>query len=159
MLPQHWSNQDYCFLVSVMRVKPRQLHQMADSTNPSLGGHVIQWCYLWVIPKITGGFRVIAPFTCLFSGLLVKGAEAGSQCNRPNYTPCQVYFGMVIWLAKVYLGILWLVILPTKCTQLTISKTIANQNSNYLSIFYFYKPKKKKNPEPPVIFHITQVWC
>ena len=62
VLPQHWSNQDYCFLVSVMGVKPRQLHQMADSTNPSLGGCVIQWCYLWVIPKITGGFRVIAPF-------------------------------------------------------------------------------------------------
>ena len=36
---------------------------MADSTNPSLGGHVIQWYYLRVIPKITGGFRVIAPFT------------------------------------------------------------------------------------------------
>ena len=36
---------------------------MADSTNPSLGGHVIQWYYLWVIPKITGGPRVIAPFT------------------------------------------------------------------------------------------------
>ena len=35
---------------------------MADSTNPSLGGHVIQWYYLWVIPKIIGGSRVIAPF-------------------------------------------------------------------------------------------------
>ena len=63
MLPQHQPNQDYCFLVSVMGVKPRQLHQIADSTNPSLGGHVIQWYYLWVIPKITGGSRVIAPFT------------------------------------------------------------------------------------------------
>ena len=63
VLPQHWSNQDYCFLVSVMGVKPRQLHQMADSTNPSFGGCVIQWYYLWVIPKITGGFRVIDPFT------------------------------------------------------------------------------------------------
>ena len=63
VLPQHWSNQDYCFLESVMRVKPRQLYQMAVSTNPSLGRHVIQWHYLWVILKITGGFRVIAPFT------------------------------------------------------------------------------------------------
>ena len=63
MLPQHQPDQDYCFLVSVMRVKLRQLHQMAHSTNPSSGGHVIQWHYLWVIPKITGGFRVIAPFT------------------------------------------------------------------------------------------------
>ena len=35
MLPQHQPNQDYCFLEYVMRVKPRQLHQMADSTNPS----------------------------------------------------------------------------------------------------------------------------
>ena len=75
--PQHWPNQDryipqylpaqglhqdYCFLVSVMGVKPRQPHQMADSTNPSLGGCVIQWYYLWIILKITGGFRVIAPF-------------------------------------------------------------------------------------------------
>ena len=35
-------NPDYCFLEPVMRVKPRQLHQMAVSTNPSLGGCVIQ---------------------------------------------------------------------------------------------------------------------
>ena len=60
MLPQHQPDQDYCFLVSVIGVKPGQLHQMADSTNPSLVGHVIQWYYLCVIPKITGGFRVIA---------------------------------------------------------------------------------------------------
>ena len=45
MLPQHQPNQDYCFLVSVMGVKPEQLHQMADTTNPSFGGCVIQWCY------------------------------------------------------------------------------------------------------------------
>ena len=63
VLPQCWPSQDYCFLVSVNGVKPEQLHQMADSTNPSFGGCVIQWCYFWVIPKITGGFRVIAPFT------------------------------------------------------------------------------------------------
>ena len=63
MLPQHQPNQDYCFLVSVMWVKLRQLHQMADSTNSSLGGCVIQWHYLWVIPKITGGFKVVAPFS------------------------------------------------------------------------------------------------
>ena len=69
VLPQHWSDQDYCFLVSVIGVKPRQLHQMADSTNPSLGGRVIQWYYLWVIPKITGGFRVIAPFTLNKKGI------------------------------------------------------------------------------------------
>ena len=63
MLPQHQPDQDYCFLVSVMGVKLRQPHQMADSANPSLGGCVIQWYYLWIIPKITGGSRVIAPFT------------------------------------------------------------------------------------------------
>ena len=71
MLPQHQPNQDYCFLVSVMGVKPRQLHQMADSTNPSLGGCVTQWYYLWVIPKITGGFRVIAPFTISWKMLIL----------------------------------------------------------------------------------------
>ena len=62
MLPQHQPNQDYCFLVSVMRVKPRQLHQMADSTNPSLGGCVIQWYYLWVYTVNYWGFQGYSPF-------------------------------------------------------------------------------------------------
>ena len=51
VLPQCWSNPDYCDLESVIEVKPRQLHQMADSTNPSLGGRVIQWYYLWGYSK------------------------------------------------------------------------------------------------------------
>ena len=62
VLPQHQPNADYCYLEPVIRVKPEQSHQMSVSTNPNLGGHVIQ---LWVIWKITGGFRVIAPFMCL----------------------------------------------------------------------------------------------
>ena len=44
-LPAQGLHQDYCFLVSVMGVKPEQLHQMADTTNPSFGGCVIHWCY------------------------------------------------------------------------------------------------------------------
>ena len=36
---------------------------MEDSTNPSLGGHVIQCHYLWGYSKnYWGVFRVIAPF-------------------------------------------------------------------------------------------------
>ena len=62
VLPQHWSNQDYCFLVSVIEVKPRQLHWMADPTNPSLGGCVIQWYYLWVILENYWGFQGYSPF-------------------------------------------------------------------------------------------------
>ena len=64
MLPQHWSDQDYCFLVSVIGVKPRQLHQMADSTNPSLGEYVIQWYYLWGYSKNYWGFQGYSPFHC-----------------------------------------------------------------------------------------------
>ena len=41
VLPQHWPNADYCYLEPVIGVKPEQLHQMAVSTNPNLGGHVI----------------------------------------------------------------------------------------------------------------------
>ena len=62
VLPQCWSNPDYCYLMSVIGVKPRQLHQMADSTNPSLGGHVIQWYYLWGYSKNYWGFQGYSPF-------------------------------------------------------------------------------------------------
>ena len=46
-------------------VKLKQLHQMAGTINSSFGGCVIQWCCFWVIPKITGVFRVLAPFSRL----------------------------------------------------------------------------------------------
>ena len=62
MLPQHWPNPDYCYLESVIGVKPRQLHQMADSTNPSLGGRVIQCHYLWGYSKNYWGFQGYSPF-------------------------------------------------------------------------------------------------
>ena len=62
MLPQQWPNPDYHYLESVIRVKPRQLHQMAVSTNPSLGGHVIQ-----LVPPLSDtenywGFQGYSPF-------------------------------------------------------------------------------------------------
>ena len=79
VLPQCWSSQGYCFLVSVMRVKPKQLHQIAGTTNPSFSGCVIQWCCLWVVPKITGGFRVIAPFTGICKFLYLKNGELTSN--------------------------------------------------------------------------------
>ena len=66
-----------------MGVKPKQLHQMADSTNPSFGGCVIQWCYFWVIPKITGGFRVIAPFTSKVKAC-TKPTEEPSTSAQPS---------------------------------------------------------------------------
>ena len=65
VLPQCWPSQDYCSLVSVMGVKPKQLHQMAGTTNPSFGGCVIQRCCLWVILKITGGFQGYSPLSLL----------------------------------------------------------------------------------------------
>ena len=93
---QHWSDQDYRFLEYVMRVKPRQLHQMADSTNPSLGGHVIRWYYFWVIPKITGGFRVIAPFTFLCESRIWR--IFASQ-KKTSHTWRRVFAGSIIpWI-------------------------------------------------------------
>ena len=86
VLPQHWPNQDHyvltqCYLNTgpvkttepwplslyllpgvCHGVKLKELHQMAGTINSSFGGCVIQWCCFWVIPKITGGFRVLAPF-------------------------------------------------------------------------------------------------
>ena len=35
---------------------------MADSTNPNLGGHVIQWYYLWGYSKNYWGFQGYNPF-------------------------------------------------------------------------------------------------
>ena len=66
MLPQHWPNPDYCYLESVIGVKPRQLHQMAVSTNPSLSGHVIQ-----LVPPLSDmenywGFQGYSPFHFYF---------------------------------------------------------------------------------------------
>ena len=63
MLPQQWANPDYCYLEPVIGVKPEQLHQMAVSTNPNLGGHVIQLASHLSDVENYWGFRVIAPFT------------------------------------------------------------------------------------------------
>ena len=70
MLPQHWPDPDYCYLESVIGVKPRQPHQMADSTNPILGGHVIQ-----LVPPLSDtenywGFQGYSPFQRLASILI-----------------------------------------------------------------------------------------
>ena len=64
-LPARDLHQVYCYLESVLRVKPRQLHQMADSTNPSLGGRVIQCHYLWGYSKNYWGFQGCSPFQFL----------------------------------------------------------------------------------------------
>ena len=47
-------------------VKPKQLHQMAGTTNSSFGGHVIQWCCFWVIPENYWGFQGYSPFHVLY---------------------------------------------------------------------------------------------
>ena len=85
MLPQHQSNQDswvltlcylntspiqdYCFLESVIRVKPKQLHQMAVSTNASF-----RWACHLLVPHLSDtenywglqGYSPFQDFTLLF---------------------------------------------------------------------------------------------
>ena len=68
MLPQQWSNPDYCYLEPVSRVKPEQLHQMAVSTNHNLGGHVIQLTsHLSDVENYRGfqGYRLLSKEKCL----------------------------------------------------------------------------------------------
>ena len=72
VLPQCWPDPDYCYLESVIRVKPRQLHQMAVSTNPSSGGRVIQCHYLWGYSENYGGFQGYSPFQLLLICYLVS---------------------------------------------------------------------------------------
>ena len=62
MLPQQWSNPDYCYLEPASRVKPEQLHQMAVSTNHNLGGCVIQLISLLSDVKNYRGFQGYSPF-------------------------------------------------------------------------------------------------
>ena len=63
MLPQQWSNPDYCYPEPASKIKPEQPHQIAVPTNHNLGGRVIQLAsYLIDMKKLQGGFRVIAPF-------------------------------------------------------------------------------------------------
>ena len=50
----------------VIRVKPRQLHQVAVSTNPSSSGHVIQCHYLWGYSENYWGFQGYSPFQCVY---------------------------------------------------------------------------------------------
>ena len=73
MLPQHWAYPDYCYLESVIGVKPRQLHQMADSTNPSLGGCVIQWYYLLGLFQKLLGISGLQPLSLLPSLSTIVG--------------------------------------------------------------------------------------
>ena len=62
MLPQQWSNPDYCYLEPVSRVKPEQPHQMAVSTNHNLGGHVIQLTSHLSDVENYWGFQGYSPF-------------------------------------------------------------------------------------------------
>ena len=62
MLPQQWSNPDYCYLEPASRVKPEQPHQMAVSTNHNLGGHVIQLTSYLIDMKNYRGFQGYSPF-------------------------------------------------------------------------------------------------
>ena len=62
MLPQQWSNPDYCYLEPSSRVKSEQPHQMAVSTNHNLGGHVIWLTSLLSDVENYGGFQGYSPF-------------------------------------------------------------------------------------------------
>ena len=62
MLPQQWSNPDYCFLEPASRVKPEQPHQMAVPTNHILGGCVIQLISYLIDMKNYRGFQGYSPF-------------------------------------------------------------------------------------------------
>ena len=64
MLPQQWSNPDYCYLEPVSRVKPEQPHEMAVSTNHNLGGRVIQLTSHLIDVKNYRGFQGYSPFQC-----------------------------------------------------------------------------------------------
>ena len=76
MLPQQWSNPDYCYLEPSSRVKPEQPHQMAVSTNHNLDGCVIQLTsHLSDVENYRGfqGYRpcqkpsVHAQYVCIYS--------------------------------------------------------------------------------------------
>ena len=62
MLPQQWSNPDYCYLEPVSRVKPEQPHQMAVPANHNLGGRVIQLASYLIDMKNYRGFQGYSPF-------------------------------------------------------------------------------------------------
>ena len=62
MLLQQWPNPDYCYLEPVIGVKPKQLHQMAVSTDPSLGGYVIQLASHFSDTENYWGFQGYSPF-------------------------------------------------------------------------------------------------
>ena len=74
-------------------VKLKQLHQMAGTINSSFGGCVIQWCCFWVNLKITGGFRVLAPFTCgyIYTTENTVSALSPSSLIISMYVGCQQY--------------------------------------------------------------------
>ena len=67
VLPQCWPSQDYwvstCFLVSVMGWSQSSFTRWQAPPIPPLVGVSSNGVAFWVIPKITGGFGVIAPFT------------------------------------------------------------------------------------------------
>ena len=58
MLPQQWSNPDYCYPEPASKIKPEQPHQMAVPTNHNLGGHVIQLASYLIDMKNYRGFQV-----------------------------------------------------------------------------------------------------
>ena len=75
MLLQQWPNPDYCYLEPLIGVKPEQLHQMAVSTNPNLGGCVIQ-----LVPALSDmenywGFQGYSPFHVFLPGDVIQVPE------------------------------------------------------------------------------------
>ena len=68
LLPKHWPNQDYwvstCFPVSAMGWSWNSFSRWQAPSIPALVG-VSSSAAFRVIPKITGGFRVLSPFTRL----------------------------------------------------------------------------------------------
>ena len=62
MLPQQWSNPDYCYLEPASKIKPEQPQQMAVPTNHNLGGRVIQLVSYLIDMKNYRGFQGYSPF-------------------------------------------------------------------------------------------------
>ena len=81
MLPQQWSNPDYCSLEPANRVKPEQPHQMAVPTNHILGGRVIQLLSHLIDMKNYRGFQGYSPFHHHPPGIDPSRALSKRECK------------------------------------------------------------------------------
>ena len=101
----------YCYLESVIRVKPRQLHQMADSTNPSF-----RWvCHLMILSlsdmENYWGFQGYSPFHNFYDQMVSKFANWNLLYRKPRTWSgtwiylelCQLQQSMLKWYVTLYL--------------------------------------------------------